>query len=272
MLALPAIFTPAGLFNPLQGGLTSDSELGNLAEAVGIGQLAGLWPALDFRQEPAASLLVHALIIVVFAAAAWVAWRCRPSADRPGWTSTDEAGEGGRGAFGAVAIGGLIATLVTVLVGSPWVGAKALATFSPIVLFAGLCGLLALFRAAPDLLRRGLAAALTTAVVAVVFWGAAQAYLGISFAPRAHYEELAEINERFAGQGPALSTEVSVSGPRHFLRDLDADSAGGRRAHQVLRLRGQTMIRLLRVRPSFALEANGHGIVPGNAVFDAQGH
>ena len=54
----------------------------------------------------------------------------------------------------------------------------------------------------------------------VVVWWAFLAYQGAWLAPRAHYTELEEIGERFDGEGPALGTEVSVYGPRHFLRDL----------------------------------------------------
>lgn len=244
VLALPAIFTPAGLFSPLQGGLTADTELGNLAEPVGIEQAVGLWPALDFRQDPAAPALIGLLSVIICVAAAWAVWQGRPvrRAEAAG-----NARSGTGGALAALLFGGLVATAITVAVASPWVGAKALATYSPFLLFGGLCGLLASAQSVPgnwirgrakQLIRIG-AGLLTVAVFATAVWGAAKAYLGISFAPRAHYEELAEIGDRFAGQGPALSTEISISGPRHFLRELDADAAGGRRSHQVLTRQGE---------------------------------
>jgi hypothetical protein len=78
------------------------------------------------------------------------------------------------------------------------------------------------------------AAALGTVVAAVVAWSAFLAYQGISFAPRGPMVELEEIGERFAGRGPALSTEVSIYGPRHFLRKLDDEGASDRRNRSVL--------------------------------------
>jgi hypothetical protein len=48
---------------------------------------------------------------------------------------------------------------------------------------------------------------------------------GAFLAPRAEHRELEEIGERYSGQGPALVTEGSTYGARHFLRRLDAESA-----------------------------------------------
>ena len=45
-------------------------------------------------------------------------------------------------------------------------------------------------------------------------------------APRDQLAELQQIGQRFAGEGPALLTEYQPYGARHFLRRLDAESAG----------------------------------------------
>ena len=70
-------------------------------------------------------------------------------------------------------------------------------------------------------------------VTGVVAWSAFLAYQNVWFAPRSHFVELEEIGERFAGEGPALSTEVSIYGSRHFLRKLDDEGASDRRRRSV---------------------------------------
>ncbi|MDP9228970.1 MAG: hypothetical protein M3M99_07915, partial [Actinomycetota bacterium] len=56
---------------------------------------------------------------------------------------------------------------------------------------------------------------------------------GVRLAPRAEHRELEEIGKRFEGRGPALVTEGSVYGPRHFLRELDAEHDKDLRRSQV---------------------------------------
>ena len=72
-----------------------------------------------------------------------------------------------------------------------------------------------------------------------VVWGAFLAYQGTWLAPRAHYTELEKIGEDFDGEGPALVTEVSGYGPRHFLADLDPEGASDRRRRAVLLRNGE---------------------------------
>ena len=103
------------------------------------------------------------------------------------------------------------------LVGSPWVGGKALATASPAIPFAAVLG-------AGWLASRGrrLAAAGVAAVVAGgVLWSNALGYGGASLAPHDQLAELERIGERIAGQGPTLMTEYEPYGARHFLREAD---------------------------------------------------
>jgi hypothetical protein len=117
--------------------------------------------------------------------------------------------------------GGAVGAIAIAAAGSPWVDAKAMATISPGVLSGALLGLALLARRGP--LR--LPAILTSAaVLAIVAWSAFLAYQGAWFAPRDQYEELNEIGERFAGQGPALATDASFYGVRHFISDLAPDS------------------------------------------------
>jgi len=68
--------------------------------------------------------------------------------------------------------------------------------------------------------RRAEAIALGAALVAGVAWTSALSYHVVDPAPYAPFAELEEINERFDGQGPALSTDAEEFA-KHFLRDLD---------------------------------------------------
>jgi len=219
-LSLPVIFTPSGLFDPLiNGSLTESTELGNLIRPLGIAQVAGIWPSIDFRTDPHLKPAVLVLSGLCLAIAAVTVIFCLRSREREGVP------------IAACVIGGAVGAAAMILVGSPWVDAKAMAMLSPLVLSAALLGLVILGQ------RSGFrfeAVALSSLVAATVLWSAFLAYQGAWLAPRAPQVELEEIGESFAGQGPALSTEGSIYGPRHFLRKLDAQGASDRRTNPVL--------------------------------------
>ena len=112
------------------GAFTSSGELGNLIGRLSWVQVFGIWPDGDFRVAPHNLDVVHVLALVVGAAAlvaSVVAAR--------------------RGAWGLpVALGSAgIACVAYVGAGSPWIGGKALASASPIVLAAALAGAAATF-------------------------------------------------------------------------------------------------------------------------------
>lgn len=208
-LAIPVLVTPEGLFNPLDPVLTESSEVSNLNGALNPLQAAGLWPAIDFRDQPHAEPLVLVLAAACLLVAVFAIVACARLPDREGVP------------FAAYAGGGAVGAGVIVALGSPWVDGKAFATISPALLAAALTGLILLAR------RRGLrvpALAAAGVVAAVVAWSAFLAYQGAWLAPRAQYAELDQIGERFAGQGPALDTDASFYGVRHFLSDLDPES------------------------------------------------
>ena len=227
VLALPVLITPDGLFDPVDASLTEASELGNLDGPLNPLHAAGLWPALDFRSTPhlePAVLVLAATCLLAAACAVVACWRL------PSGRGAALVGFAGGGAVGAAAI---------MLVGSPWVDGKAMATVSPALLAATLAGFAMLGQ------RTGfrIEAAVGGVVVAgVVAWSAFLAYQGTWLAPRDHQVELEEIGEEFEGQGPALSTEVSIYGPRHFLRKLDAEGATDLRPRLVLLAGGQRSV------------------------------
>lgn len=226
LLALPVVLTPSGWFSPLQGGLTDETELGNLLGPLNLLHVAGIWPALDFRVDPHLKPLTLGLAVGCLMLAASSVLAC--------------ARLGGRGAgregvpFAALCGGGAVGAGLIIVIGSPWVDAKAMATISPALLAGALLGIVMLGQ------RTGFkveALAAGIVVSGAVVWSAVLAYQGIWFAPEDHYRELARIGERFAGEGPALSTEIAVYGPRHFLRELDDEGATELRYRQIY-LRG----------------------------------
>jgi len=211
--ALAAPQLAAGLVPPTSSSLTSETAQGNLLHPLAVWQLAGVWPAGDFRLGPEAPALTGALIAVAALAAALGigrAWRARA------WAPVLYAA-------GAVAAG-----LGIFVAGSPWIGAKALAIASPALPFAAALGAAGL--------RRGggwVAALLLAALAAGVLWSNALAYRDVSLAPRDQLAELEAIGARIAGRGPALMTEYQPYGVRHFLRAAAPEGASELRRHLV---------------------------------------
>ena len=202
VFVLPTLL--AGGFDPFQSGLTSEAELGNLVGPLNGFQAVGIWPSGDFRFPPSAGVLNAVLIALAVLAALLglgLAWRRRAAA--PLLLAT-----------------GLLAAAAIVHVGSPWVGAKALATVAPVVLTLALLGALAATRA--DRLAGGL---LVLAIAGGVLWSNLLAYGGVSLAPYGQLRELQRIGHDFAGEGPALMTEYNPYGARHFLREEDGEGA-----------------------------------------------
>ena len=135
------------------------------------------------------------------------------------------------------AVGGALAISIE---GSPWVGAKALATGSPAILLAGMAGAAALAARG----RRVEATVLALAIAAGVVWSNALAYHEVNLAPRDRHAELEEIGEAIAGEGPTLMTEYEPYGVRHFLRKGDPEGASELRRRPVLLRSGRQLEKL----------------------------
>jgi hypothetical protein len=214
-LSLPSLLGFAAFVRSYGAVLTSRDELGNLIEPVSPLQVAGIWPAGDFRLEPDALGPTYVLVGLVFLAAAAglvLAWRHRSRRLL-------------LGAATAVVGGALQATF-----GSPWVDAKAFATASPAVLLLAVVACMTFL----ERCRRIEAALPAAAIAAGVLWSNGLAYREVNLAPRDQLVELERIGQRFAGQGPALMTEYQPYGVRHFLRRLDAEGASELRRRPVL--------------------------------------
>ncbi len=209
VLSLPTLWIAHAFFRSSRHVLAAGSTdpLGNLFHPLSGLQVFGIWPVGDFRARPAQMAVTVLLIVLLgLAAFAGVAANVR----RRQWAIPSY-----------VAIS-LVGCAVIAAFGSPWVDSKALATASPAVLLAGLAGTAVAFEHGQRV-TAGLAA---VAIAGGVVWSNVLAYRAVWLAPRDQLAELQQIGQRFAGQGPALLTEYQPYGARHFLRRLDAESAG----------------------------------------------
>ena len=200
VLAVPRLAGLQTFVNVNKVTLTASEEVGNLNRQLDFILGLGVWPAQDFRsgmppQEGLAIALVGvALIAALFGVLA--VWR------RRAWQ------------VGLFAIVSLIGFAVVARSASPWGHGKALMILSPALALLAAAGALGLIEARRRIEGMVLLAALTLGVL----WTNAQAYHGIDAAPHDRLDELAQIGERFEGQGPALFTEFDEYA-KHFLRD-----------------------------------------------------
>ena len=213
ILAIPSLVV-AGTWLSRSAAFTGDDEYANLFERLSWLQVFGIWPSGDFRVAPENLDTTRVLVVVVgLGAALAVVLAQRAKA----W-----------GLLIAFATA-LFGTALYVSAGSPWIGAKALATASPLVLTVALAGAGAVFqrgRRVEGLVAAGL-------IVGGVLWSNVLQYREVFLAPSSRLAELATIGERFAGQGPTLMTEFESYGARHFLRDMEPEAAAELRRHFV---------------------------------------
>lgn len=205
LLSAPTLLDLGDYLDMTRDVVTSQQELGNLAEPLELSQVFGIWLAGDHRFPPVAGAGLDAdsltdLLIVVAAAAALlgVGWLVRRRALGP---------------LLFIAASALGLWYVT-RAGSPWADAKALAIASPAALLAAALGSIALTSSGARRAGGLLALVLAGGVLA----SNALAYHEVSLAPRERLAELAELGERTAGRGPLLYAEFEEFG-RHFLRD-----------------------------------------------------
>ena len=81
VLVLPVLFTPTGPFDPLNGGVTGEAEIGNLLHPLSFLQAAGIWPSLDFRTAPHLEAVVKLLAVLCLLLAGGCCCSC-PAARR----------------------------------------------------------------------------------------------------------------------------------------------------------------------------------------------
>jgi hypothetical protein len=221
VMSLPVII-PGGLLPPTSSPLTSETALGNLYHPLSVLQLFGVWPNGDFRLDPHQLTTTYILIAVVGIAAVFgVALAVRAKS----WALVIYVGAA------------VVASLAIFLIGSPWVGGKALATASPAIPIAAAAGGLALFAGG-----RRVEGSILVAVIAVgILWSNALAYRDVSLAPRAQLAELETIAGQLGDTGPTLMTEYQPYGVRHFLRNAAPEGASELRRRKDPLLSGRSL-------------------------------
>ncbi|MGI9021067.1 MAG: hypothetical protein ACR2G3_10195 [Solirubrobacterales bacterium] len=208
------VIVAGGLLPPTSSPLTDAAAIGNLVRPLDAFQVAGIWPAGDFRFDPALEWATDVLVILACVGA--VAGVVVAARRRAWWAAAFVAGV--LGAAGALA-----------LVGSPWVEAKAFASASVAIPFAALVAAAAAWRSG----RRAAGAVVAVLVAGGVVWSNALAYRDVSLAPRERLAELERIGEVIAGEGPTLMTEYNPYGVRHFLREGEPESVSELRRRRI---------------------------------------
>jgi hypothetical protein len=184
--------------------LTRDTELGPLLGPIRNLQAAGVWFSGDYRQldiasEPGRRTLL--LIGLAFALAALgVAHAARRRMVGPALLLIPTA----------------TAWFVVSRTASPYVDAKLLSILSPAVVLFACLGVASLWR--PRF--RLEAAALGAALVLALGWSDVLAYRIATVAPMERLEELSDIGDRFAGQGPLMVNEFEEYA-KYFARRAD---------------------------------------------------
>jgi hypothetical protein len=203
--ALPELVNTARFLGPGGDLLTSSTgaAVGNLLGPIRLWQAFGVWLGGDYRIPPADVNWTYALIGVVAALAL---------------AGLLTAIRSGQVAVLLVALTCFVVWLV--LPAGLYIEAKLLTILSPAILLLAFLGV----RSALGEHRVLEAALLAVAVGIGVLYSDALAYRAVYLAPVPRLEELQTIDERFAGQGPAMLAEFEEYG-KHFLRDLDVNSA-----------------------------------------------
>ena len=221
---LVAFVAALGTWLELSGSLqiarniASTNNPGNLQNPLRTVQILGTWLVSSYKHVPAAGgdlTVSYALSLLALAAAvlgaAYVVHRREYAL--AAWIALTLAVWLGLTAYGTT-----------------WADGKALMLTSPVVVLLAWAGVAALrdcARSRPALrpLLAPAALLLALALAGGVAASDALQYHGSNLAPTARYEELASIDSRFAGRGPALFTDYDEYS-LYLLRDLDVGGPG----------------------------------------------
>ena len=203
-----ALPTWRGLGGSIQiaGNIASTSNPGNLHSPLHAVQVLGVWLNGSYKLEPTGTsgVITDALLVLAgVAAVLGVAQLLR----RRQW-----------GLAGWIAMT-LLAWLVVSRAVTTWASAKTLMLTSPEVLLLAWGGVALLKGRSRATLAAG-GVALALALTAGVLVSDEMQYRSSDLAPTTRYQELANVNTRFAGKGPALVTDFDEY-PLYVLRDLD---------------------------------------------------
>jgi hypothetical protein len=204
--ALPTWVDLSGSLHVAQN-IASTANPGNLHKPLQAIQAFGVWLRGSYKQSPSgvALGLTHGLVALALAASvlgvAHLVRRRRLAL--AGW-------------FGLM----LAVWLAVAVSATAWVRAKEEMLTSPVLVLMGWAGIAALFGSSRPLLRRWAAPLAALALAAGVLASDLAQYRSSNLAPTARYDELASLNGRFAGRGPALLTDFDEYA-LYQLRDLD---------------------------------------------------
>jgi hypothetical protein len=206
--------------------IAATSNAGNLHAPLRAIQVLGVWLNGSYKLAPAGAALVATHALVALAIAAAVLGGAHLLRIR---------------AFALVAwLASMLAASLAVSESvSTWAEAKTLVLTSPIAVLLAWAGVAALRSLSQRALASALAALLALGLAGGVLASDALQYHSSDIAPTARYQELASLDSRFAGDGPALFTDFDEYS-LYELRDLDvggpdfvypppalADAAGG---------------------------------------------
>jgi hypothetical protein len=204
--ALPS-FTDLSGSVQVASNIASTGNAGNLHSPLRAIQVFGVWLADSYKAQPAGSslLITHLLIALAFACAlVGVAHVLRTRAFAlAGWLALM-----------------LLAWLIVSREVTTWANAKTLMLSSPIVVLLVWAGIALLRTLRLRALGAPAAALVALSLLAGVLVSDAKQYHAANLAPTARYRELAAVNSRFAGRGPAIVTDFDEYS-LYVLRDLD---------------------------------------------------
>jgi hypothetical protein len=207
--AVAALPTVAHLSDSLNvaNNISSTVNPGNLARPLRAIQMFGAWLRGSYKALPTGASLTPTYILIAIAAGAAL----------PGIVRVIRSG--------AWALAAWIAAMLLVWVAvtensTTWVSAKTLMLTSPIAVLLAWAGVAALIRARRRWLFRPLAGVLALVLFGGVAASDALQYHEADLAPTARFDELALIDSRFAGRGPALFTDFDEYS-LYLLRDIE---------------------------------------------------
>ncbi len=192
------------------GNIASTSNSGNLHIPLRAIQVFGIWLGESYKLEPRGGDLqvTHGLVVLALVAALIGAvWLLRLRAFvLAGWLALV-----------------LLAWLVVSHSVTTWANAKTLMLTSPVIVLLAWSGVAALSKLPVRTLAIPGAAVLALLLTAGVLVSDAMQYRASNLAPTARYRELASLNSRFSGRGPALFTDFD----EYALYELRALDIGG---------------------------------------------
>jgi hypothetical protein len=188
--------------------IASTSNPGNLRSPLSAEQVLGVWIGGSYKLPPTGAALSATDVLMALTGLAALGGAVNLLARRRGY------------ALAAWIALMLLAWLAVSHSVTTWASAKTLMLTSPVVVLLAWGGVAALKALRVRALAVGASLALSLALAGGVLASDTLQYRASDMAPTARYQELASLDARFAGQGPALFTDFDEYS-MYELRDLD---------------------------------------------------